>query len=80
MTYKTIERETKNLGEFGHSTQKEFDEAITALPGLIKAGRDGDENAGRFANDLLWALANESVNTRKCVDLNMVFSFGNREG
>jgi hypothetical protein len=80
MEYKTADGIVKNLGKHGHSTQKEFDEAITALPGLIKAGRDGDEEAGQSANDLLWALANESFNTRKCADFNTVFSFGNGEG
>ncbi len=80
MEYKTADGQLKTIGGHGKSTQKEFDEAISALPGLIKAGRDGDEDAGRFANDLLWALANESFNTRECVNFTMVHSFGNREG
>ena len=61
----TVNGTLKQIGEFGKSTQKEFDDAIAILPELIAKGRQGDEAAGQTANNLLWQLANESFNTRK---------------
>ena len=71
----------KTLGEFGKSTQKEFDEAIAILPELIAKGRQGDEAAGQTANNLLWQLANESFNTRKSdtATFKCLFLFGKAE-
>ena len=60
MTY-TVNGIDKNFGEYGKSTQREFDEAISALPGLIALSRQGDVEAGNDAKALLWALANEAT-------------------
>jgi hypothetical protein len=64
MNYRTANGEQKHLGDFDHSTQREFDEALASLPELINKSRQGDVEAGYTANDLLWKLANESFNTR----------------
>jgi hypothetical protein len=79
MDYETVNGEKKTLGEFGRSTQREFDGALASLPGLISQARQGDEEAGRAANDILWGLANESVNTRKIsMDVfQVIHQFGN---
>ena len=71
----------KCIGEFGKSTQQEFDEAIAILPELIKSAREGDFKAGQTANDILWKLANESMNTMSCLPgtLNYTWFFGKAE-
>jgi len=63
MEYKDVNGNRKFIGKFGKSTQKQFDEALANLPELIAKAREGDEEAGQTANDLLWQLANESFNT-----------------
>jgi hypothetical protein len=76
MNYKTVGGEEKIIGEHGKSTQREFDEALAALPGLITEARNGNEDAGSTANSLLWQLANESFNTRTTTDFTQRFLFG----
>jgi hypothetical protein len=68
------------IAGFGKTTQKEFDEAVTSLPDLIKRARAGTTEAGTEANDLLWALANESVNTKGfSIEKGTIFNFGTKE-
>jgi hypothetical protein len=69
------------IGRHGKSTQKEFDDALAVLPCLIGKARSGDEQAGRVANQILWTLANESVNTQKKDSDNSkkFYPFGNAE-
>jgi hypothetical protein len=67
------------IGEFGKSTQNEFDEAVANLPLLIKFAREGNIEAGQTANDLLWTLANESFNTRQSKDFECLYTFGKTE-
>jgi len=75
------QKEIKMLEGFGKSTQREFDDALAAIPGLIAKARQGDDSAGQLANDLLWKLANEGFNTRTS-DLQtfkQLFNFGRKE-
>jgi hypothetical protein len=67
------------LGQYGKSTQDEFDACVEILPMLIRDARNGDVNAGQTANEILWALANESFNTKNemCMETFMThFQFG----
>ena len=50
LTYTTPNGEEKNIGKFGKSTQKEFDEALAIIPELISMARNGNEKAGYTAN------------------------------
>jgi len=79
----TIEQtEVKMPDGFGKSTQRDFDNAIAALPSLIAKAREGDEHSGQLANDLLWRLANEGFNTRSTdrETFKQIFNFGRKEG
>ena len=79
MEYK-INGEVKKIEGFGKNSQREFDEALAALPELVRNGRAGDEEAGNMANELLWKLANESFNTRKVCNTTYktIHGFGNK--
>ena len=79
LTYTTPNGEERNIGKFGKSTQKQFDEALAFLPELIAMSRNGNEKAGYTANELLWHLANESTNTRDIKGFETIFTFGRRE-
>jgi hypothetical protein len=72
---------TLTIGRFGKSTQKEFDEALAIVPGLIEKARSGNAQAGIAANEILWTLANESFNTRKTnpETFKDSYPFGNKE-
>jgi hypothetical protein len=77
MKYITADGFEKSIGDFGTSTQEEFDEALAALPGLIHLAREEDADAGRTANELLWKLANESTShVRVNAENQAVYSFG----
>jgi hypothetical protein len=69
------------IAGFGKTTQKEFDEAHASIPDLIHMASEGNEAAGVEANNLLWGLANESVNTQKfCpATFQTIYQFGNKE-
>ena len=79
LTYTTPNGEEKNIGKFGKSTQKEFDEALAIIPELISMARNGNEKAGYTANELLWHLANESFNTRVTKAFECYHTFGRIE-
>ena len=77
IAYKTADGIERSIGKFGKSTRSEFDEALAALPDLIRGARHGNEQHGMAANELLWHLANEAVNTRGIGDgFSTVYSFG----
>jgi hypothetical protein len=77
MEYVKSDGEVKKIGDFGRSTQREFDEALASLPSLIGQSRDGNLQAGATANALLWKLANEATNTFKTTqDFECIYPFG----
>jgi len=78
ITYTTTNGDERTIGKFGKTTQKEFDEAIASLPGLIGMARAGNVKCGETANELLWALANESFNTRETKAFECIHTFGRK--
>jgi hypothetical protein len=68
MKYITADGFEKTIGDFGTSTQDEFDEALAALPGLIHLAREEDAEASQTAKELLWKLANETTNNLRMND------------
>jgi len=78
ITYTTANGDERTIGKFGKTTQKEFDDAIESLPGLIGMARAGSVKCGETANELLWALANESFNTFEIKEYDRHFTFGNK--
>jgi len=79
MIYTAPSGEEKYIGDFGNSTQKEFDEALAVIPELIAMSRNGNVEAGNTAKSLLWHLANEAFNTKTNKAFETHYVFGKRE-
>ena len=79
IAYTTPNGEEKFIGDFGNSTQNEFDEALAVIPELIAMSRNGNVEAGNTAKALLWHIANEAFNTRAIKAFETHYIFGNEE-